>query len=110
MGSIAIMLRGVYWSAVAGLTVLVFVVGELMRLGDLPGVAEVAMQTGGHAAKTIMRACARRFDSASNVCAIGTWRARFSYKYMLSDAMITVPLTEKAMILTRSHSGAAAAT
>jgi NADH:ubiquinone reductase (H+-translocating) len=33
----------------------VFVVGDLMRLDDLPGVAEVAMQTGRHAARTIVR-------------------------------------------------------
>lgn len=31
----------------------VFVVGDLMALDDLPGVAEVAMQTGIHAASTI---------------------------------------------------------
>ncbi|MGX6449554.1 NAD(P)/FAD-dependent oxidoreductase, partial [Patulibacter sp. S7RM1-6] len=33
----------------------VFVVGDLMKLGDLPGVAEVAMQSGRHAAETIRR-------------------------------------------------------
>jgi NADH:ubiquinone reductase (H+-translocating) len=33
----------------------VFVVGDLMALGDLPGVAEVAMQSGAHAAHTIVR-------------------------------------------------------
>jgi NADH dehydrogenase len=33
----------------------VFVVGDLMALNDLPGVAEVAMQTGAHAANTIRR-------------------------------------------------------
>jgi NADH:ubiquinone reductase (H+-translocating) len=32
-----------------------FVVGDLMALDDLPGVAEVAMQSGRHAAKTIVR-------------------------------------------------------
>jgi NADH dehydrogenase len=31
----------------------VFVVGDLMALGDLPGMAEVAMQSGRHAARTI---------------------------------------------------------
>jgi NADH dehydrogenase len=36
----------------------VFVVGDLMALDDLPGVAEVAMQSGIHAARTI----ARRID------------------------------------------------
>jgi NADH dehydrogenase len=33
----------------------VFVVGDLMALDDLPGVAEVALQSGIHAARTIVR-------------------------------------------------------
>jgi NADH:ubiquinone reductase (H+-translocating) len=33
----------------------IFVVGDLMALDDLPGVAEVAMQSGLHAARTITR-------------------------------------------------------
>ncbi len=33
----------------------VFVVGDLMALDDLPGVAEVAIQSGLHAARTIVR-------------------------------------------------------
>ena len=33
----------------------VFVVGDLMALDDLPGVAEVAMQSGAHAALTVRR-------------------------------------------------------
>jgi NADH dehydrogenase len=33
----------------------IFVVGDLMALNDLPGVAEVAMQSGMHAARTIVR-------------------------------------------------------
>ena len=33
----------------------VFVVGDMMALNNLPGVAEVAMQGGLHAANTIMR-------------------------------------------------------
>jgi NADH dehydrogenase len=33
----------------------VFVVGDMMLLNGLPGVAEVAMQSGHHAAKTIIR-------------------------------------------------------
>jgi NADH dehydrogenase len=33
----------------------IFVVGDLMALDDLPGVAEVAMQSGAHAAHTIVR-------------------------------------------------------
>ena len=33
----------------------IFVVGDLMALDELPGVAEVAMQSGAHAAHTIVR-------------------------------------------------------
>jgi NADH dehydrogenase len=33
----------------------VFAVGDMMALNDLPGVAEVAMQTGIHAARTITK-------------------------------------------------------
>jgi NADH dehydrogenase len=33
----------------------IFVVGDLMALDDLPGVAEVAIQSGIHAARTILR-------------------------------------------------------
>jgi NADH dehydrogenase len=33
----------------------VFVVGDLMALDDLPGMAEVAMQSGAHAARTVVR-------------------------------------------------------
>ncbi|MGZ4329639.1 MAG: NAD(P)/FAD-dependent oxidoreductase [Solirubrobacteraceae bacterium] len=33
----------------------VFVIGDLMSLNNLPGVAEVAMQSGRHAARTIVR-------------------------------------------------------
>jgi NADH:quinone reductase (non-electrogenic) len=33
----------------------IFVVGDMMSLDELPGVAEVAMQSGRHAAKTIRR-------------------------------------------------------
>jgi NADH dehydrogenase len=33
----------------------IFVIGDLMALNDLPGVAEVAMQSGMHAARTIRR-------------------------------------------------------
>lgn len=40
----------------------IFVVGDLMALDDLPGVAEVAMQSGAHAAHTI----ARRTKGADN--------------------------------------------
>lgn len=40
----------------------VFVIGDLMSLDHLPGLAEVAMQSGVHAARTI----ARRLDGDAN--------------------------------------------
>jgi NADH dehydrogenase len=40
----------------------VFVIGDLMSLDQLPGVAEVAMQSGRHAAKTIARRINRKDD------------------------------------------------
>jgi NADH dehydrogenase len=41
----------------------VFVVGDLMTLDHLPGVAEVAMQSGAHAAKVILRRLASGEDT-----------------------------------------------
>ena len=53
----------------------VFVIGDLMALDELPGVAEVAMQSGMHAAQTIKRRL--RGDAESSHSATGTsgaWR------------------------------------
>jgi NADH dehydrogenase len=59
----------------------VFVVGDLMSL-DLPGVAEVAMQSGHHAAKTIVRRANGderqrpfRYHDLGTVATIGRFRA-----------------------------------
>src|SRR4051812_46558238 len=59
----------------------VFVVGDLMSL-DLPGVAEVAMQSGHHAAKTIVRRARGdgkqrpfRYRDLGTVATIGRFRA-----------------------------------
>src|SRR3954453_2216392 len=59
----------------------VFVVGDLMSL-DLPGVAEVAMQSGHHAAKTIVRRAKGdekqrpfRYPDLGTVATIGRFRA-----------------------------------
>src|SRR3954451_22221475 len=59
----------------------VFVVGDLMSL-DLPGVAEVAMQSGHHAAKTIVRRASgdekerpSRYRDLGTVATIGRYRA-----------------------------------
>ena len=56
----------------------VFVIGDLMSLDDLPGVTQVAMQSGRHAAKTIVRRLAG--DSA---------RGRFRYNDMGTIATIS---------------------
>ena len=59
----------------------VFVVGDLMALDGLPGVAEVAMQSGRHAARTIMRRLAGkparsfRYHDLGTVAVISRFRA-----------------------------------
>ena len=59
----------------------VFVVGDLMALDDLPGVAEVAMQSGAHAAHTIVRrlegkpAKAFRYRDLGTLAVISRFRA-----------------------------------
>ncbi len=49
----------------------VFVVGDLMSLDHLPGVAEVAMQSGHYAAKTIIRRLGGHEEDRPS--ATGTW-------------------------------------
>ncbi|MGO9873481.1 MAG: NAD(P)/FAD-dependent oxidoreductase [Acidimicrobiia bacterium] len=60
----------------------VFAVGDMVTLDKLPGVAEVAMQGGLHAANTIMRRLRGesetkrfRYRDVGSVAAIGRWRA-----------------------------------
>ncbi len=59
----------------------VFVVGDMMALNNLPGVAEVAMQGGLHAANTIMRAQKGepanpfKYRDLGSAAAIGRFRA-----------------------------------
>ncbi len=50
----------------------VFVVGDLMGLGDLPGVAEVAIQSGVHAARTIRRRLEGKSSRAFHYRDLGT--------------------------------------
>lgn len=54
----------------------VFVIGDLMSLDNLPGLAQVAVQSGRHAAETIVRRIAG--DSAENgpsaIATVGRWR------------------------------------
>ena len=59
----------------------IFVVGDLMALDDLPGVAEVAIQSGAHAAHTIERRLAGkdakpfRYRDLGTLAAISRFRA-----------------------------------
>jgi NADH dehydrogenase len=50
----------------------VFLVGDLMALDDLPGVAEVAMQSGAHAAHTIERRLAGKPSKEFKYTDLGT--------------------------------------
>ncbi|MGO9488656.1 MAG: NAD(P)/FAD-dependent oxidoreductase [Solirubrobacteraceae bacterium] len=65
----------------------VFVIGDLMALNDLPGVAEVAMQSGIHASRTIKRrlegdATAKPFvyRDLGSMATISRFRAVVSFK------------------------------
>ena len=65
----------------------VFVVGDLMALNRLPGVAEVAMQSGIHAARTIRRRLRGRADAKpfkyrdlGSMATISRFRAIVSFK------------------------------
>ncbi|MGD0391131.1 MAG: NAD(P)/FAD-dependent oxidoreductase [Acidimicrobiales bacterium] len=64
----------------------VFAVGDMASLDDLPGVAEVAMQGGLHAANTILRrlkgepAKSFRYRDLGSVATIGRFRAIVSVK------------------------------
>jgi NADH dehydrogenase len=64
----------------------VFVVGDMVALDKLPGVAEVAMQGGLHAANTIARrqrgddtAVPFRYHDVGSVATIGRYNAIFSF-------------------------------
>jgi NADH:quinone reductase (non-electrogenic) len=63
----------------------VFAVGDMMSLNDLPGVAEVAMQTGIHAARTIRRRLAGkdtkpfRYRDLGSMAAVSRRRAIVSF-------------------------------
>jgi len=50
----------------------VFVVGDLMALNDLPGLAEVAMQSGHHASRTIVRRLRGREPKPFHYIDLGT--------------------------------------
>ena len=52
----------------------VFAVGDMMSLNGLPGVAEVAMQTGIHAARTISGGSRAQEPSRSSTATWAAWR------------------------------------
>lgn len=64
----------------------VFVVGDMMALDNLPGVAEVAMQGGLHAANTIIRrledkpAVAFKYRDLGSAATIGRFRSVVNFK------------------------------
>jgi NADH dehydrogenase len=65
----------------------VFVIGDLMALNGLPGVAEVAMQSGIHAARTIRRRLRGNADAKpfkyrdlGSMATISRFRAIVSFK------------------------------
>src|SRR6185295_3905871 len=65
----------------------VFVIGDLMALDDLQGVAEVAMQTGMHAARTIKRRLRGhqeskpfRYHDLGSMATVARFRAIVSFK------------------------------
>jgi NADH:ubiquinone reductase (H+-translocating) len=64
----------------------VFVVGDMMALNNLPGVAEVAMQGGMHAANTILRrldgkpGLPYKYRDLGSVASIGRWRCVVDFK------------------------------
>jgi NADH dehydrogenase len=64
----------------------VFVVGDMMALHNLPGVAEVAMQGGLHAANTILRrlkgkpAVAFRYRDLGSAATIGRFRSVVNFR------------------------------
>jgi len=65
----------------------IFVVGDLMALDELPGVAEVAMQSGIHAARTIKRrlggdteAKPFKYRDLGSMATVARFRAIVSFK------------------------------
>jgi NADH dehydrogenase len=61
-----------------------FVVGDLMSLNGLPGLAEVAMQSGRHAAKTIVRRLVGREPKAFHYVDLGTMATIARFRAVVS--------------------------
>jgi NADH dehydrogenase len=62
----------------------VFVVGDLMSLSGLPGLAEVAMQSGHHAAKTIARRLRGRDPKPFHYIDLGTMATIARFRAIVS--------------------------
>jgi NADH dehydrogenase len=68
----------------------VFVVGDLMTLGDLPGVAEVAIQSGVHAARTIQRRLKGKSSRPFRYRDLGTLAAVSRFKAVAKIGFVEV--------------------
>jgi NADH:ubiquinone reductase (H+-translocating) len=68
----------------------VFVVGDMMALDGLPGVAEVAMQSGHHAARTIVRRLRGREPEPFRYRDLGTMATISRFRAVVSIGRIKV--------------------
>jgi NADH dehydrogenase len=68
----------------------VFVVGDLMALDDLPGLAEVAMQSGHHAARTIVRGLEGRAPERFRYRDLGTMATISRFRAVASIGPVQV--------------------
>jgi NADH dehydrogenase len=68
----------------------VFVVGDLMALNDLPGVAEVAMQSGHHAARTIVRRLRGRPTKPFRYLDLGTMATISRFRAVVSIGRLRI--------------------
>ena len=68
----------------------VFVVGDMIALNDLPGVAQVAIQSGRHAARQIKLRLADQARSNPRVPGPNTVSAAGAFKYVDKGSMATI--------------------
>jgi NADH dehydrogenase len=68
----------------------VFVVGDLMALDDLPGLSEVAMQSGHHAARTIVRGLQGRAPERFRYRDLGTMATISRFRAVASIGRLQV--------------------
>jgi NADH:quinone reductase (non-electrogenic) len=67
-----------------------FVVGDLMSLNGLPGLAEVAMQSGRHAAKTIVRRLRGREPKPLHYVDLGTMATIARFRAVVSIGRLEI--------------------